>query len=351
VPGAALPITVEDDLNFHARLADLADASLVSLARAGNEARQLLGEGVMRVSLYGQRVESYAPLVSPAEPVEFGLVGDRLSVRSTYLADGPAERSLELHKVVTPMLRRYGAHVMRTLYDDDFGRTRARVEWAYSRLRGRRVQEAYELGLAVRDLASAANADGRLTPNAVSELVLAGKADLLRGQREGEFFDVKGAPYDIKTPHGAYELAKDVAAFANAGGGLLVCGLRRKADRQGDFVGSVAPVPLQSVKPRGWEASVRNRIVPAPVGVRVRVWPPSSERGFVLVNVPPQVERLQPFLVKGGRNRTGKLIETYITVPVRVGEHTDFMDAAQLHGLLAAGRVALGHGAPRADAR
>jgi predicted HTH transcriptional regulator len=50
--------------------------------------------------------------------------------------------------------------------------------------------------------------------------------DLLIGQEEDTWFEAKGRnPYDFTTPAGRYELAKDVSAFANADGGILVVGL------------------------------------------------------------------------------------------------------------------------------
>jgi hypothetical protein len=50
--------------------------------------------------------------------------------------------------------------------------------------------------------------------------------DLLIGQEEDTWFEAKGRnPYDFTTLAGRYELAKDVSAFANADGGILVVGL------------------------------------------------------------------------------------------------------------------------------
>jgi hypothetical protein len=48
----------------------------------------------------------------------------------------------------------------------------------------------------------------------------------LIGQDEDTWFEAKGNnPYDFATPVGRYELAKDVSAFANAEGGILIVGL------------------------------------------------------------------------------------------------------------------------------
>jgi predicted HTH transcriptional regulator len=46
------------------------------------------------------------------------------------------------------------------------------------------------------------------------------------GVAEDETFECKEMPYQLAADHGNYELAKDVSAFANAGGGVIVCGVR-----------------------------------------------------------------------------------------------------------------------------
>jgi hypothetical protein len=48
----------------------------------------------------------------------------------------------------------------------------------------------------------------------------------LIGLDEDTWLEAKGRnPYDFATPMGRYELAKDVTAFANAEGGILLVGL------------------------------------------------------------------------------------------------------------------------------
>ena len=50
--------------------------------------------------------------------------------------------------------------------------------------------------------------------------------DKLVGEVETTWFDAKDQPYDIDTDIGKRELARDVAAFANSGGGVVIIGLR-----------------------------------------------------------------------------------------------------------------------------
>ncbi|MEU0030859.1 hypothetical protein [Streptomyces sp. NPDC006335] len=52
------------------------------------------------------------------------------------------------------------------------------------------------------------------------------------GTPESEWVDFKSVPpegpYDLSTDKGKFELAKDVAAFSNALGGLIVCGFKAR---------------------------------------------------------------------------------------------------------------------------
>jgi hypothetical protein len=213
--------------------------------------RDAIGDDGARVEVYNQHADSYWPLVSLSEPIDLVLLGDCLNVRAAYLDNDGPRRGLQLQSVVTPLLRRHGARVMRTSFEDDFGRVRSQVEFECRSLRGLRVINAYELELAVRSLASTVNARGQLDAVAITDLIMANKADLLVGQRENDYFDAKGATYAPKTKPGAFALAKDVAAFANADrGGLLVCGLRRRKDQQGDVVSEARPVALAGISPR-----------------------------------------------------------------------------------------------------
>ena len=56
-------------------------------------------------------------------------------------------------------------------------------------------------------------------------LLLAARPDLLRGLVETDDLEAKKAAYRLNDPKSQFELAKDVAAFANGEGGLIALGL------------------------------------------------------------------------------------------------------------------------------
>src|SRR5438552_2652396 len=79
----------------------------------------------------------------------------------------------------------------------------------------------------------------RITTMAVStrvelmEALVAHQFDRLVGTVESDWVDFKEQPYDLSTPAGKWELAKDVAAFANQQGGCIVLGVRtEKSDQE-----------------------------------------------------------------------------------------------------------------------
>jgi hypothetical protein len=159
-------------------------------------------------------------------------------------------------------------------------------------------------------------------------------------------FEAKGAPYRLSTAEDQFDFAKDVAAFANnSSGGLIVCGLRTTKVRGSDVVREACPIELAQVRPRDWVKLIRRLVVPSPEGLRVDIRQAGGGRGYVLVDIPQQPEALKPFLIRVGRRAANRIVETDVTVPIRIGEHTEFSDVAALHGMLAAGRVALLHSA------
>jgi Putative DNA-binding domain len=91
-------------------------------------------------------------------------------------------------------------------------------------IRGKTVAHAYRLGRGVLALYEAAENGGALTRETALGVLEGGRADVLVGLSETDWIDFKREPYK-KDDHGKLELAKDVAAFANADGGLLLLGV------------------------------------------------------------------------------------------------------------------------------
>lgn len=346
IPGAReFSLLFGSDENLHALLPDLADVSLTSLVRAIREFRDAIHEKYIWMYFYDQDPARFNPDVSPHLPFNLECSRERFWVRAQLNATiSEVAPPLALLRALTPLLARHNARPERSESQDEFGLQRVYLSFSYSSIRGLRVGDVHQLATRVSSLASAISSTGKLEADAIEALVHSGDSDLLVGQYEHEGFDAKSTSYQLSNPAGRFELAKDVAAFANSrNGGLIVCGLKTAKRRGSDVVREAAPISLERFNDHAWIRAIRKLVVPAPEGlvVRARRMGSGSVRGYVTISIPPQPEHLRPFLVQLGRRQDGKIVDTDITVPIRIGENTEYSDAAALHGLLTAGRVVL----------
>jgi Putative DNA-binding domain len=209
--------------------------------------------------------------------------------------------------------------------------------------RGRTINDCLNLGRDAALVIDAVLHGEGVTREAVLDLVRAGRADLLLGQREDQHLDVKRERYLPWDDKAKFELAKDVAAMANGGGGALVIGLGSSPHRQGDVISMVNPVPYDHRLRRQMQDVIRHWLHPVPARVQVEIHDvPSAgpQHGIVLVNIPGQLEELLPILVRRGAVN-GRMSEMHVAFVQRDGEETILFDAPSLHSLLSAGRAAL----------
>ncbi|MGC4089956.1 MAG: ATP-binding protein [Polyangiaceae bacterium] len=143
------------------------------------------------------------------------------------------------------------------------------------------------------------------------------------GTRESQSCDFKAKPTEDD-----FEIAKDVAAFANASGGTLFVGAAG-----GDHLAKWLPIsPSESASSqRVYETAIRDRCSPAPVFTLSEV-EVSGGRVFA-INVWPFPGQLVGVRLKRGEARCGpgaKEPEDVYFYPQRVGTHTKSISPAQL---------------------
>jgi hypothetical protein len=206
--------------------------------------------------------------------------------------------------------------------------------------RGKSIGDALAIGAEAEALVHAAGG-GALTLRSVVDLVRAGRGTALIGQPEGEWFDGKGAPYRLSTEEEKWELAKDVAAFANSeSGGLIFIGAKTRRLHDGDVVRSLSDFELDLAKPPQYRSNLAAKLHPAIEGLEIRTVPTTGTRGMAYIYIPPQRAELKPFVVKGVVV-SGKARLMHVSIPVRDGEGTRYASPSEVHSLLQAGRVAL----------
>lgn len=131
------------------------------------------------------------------------------------------------------------------------------------------------------------------------------------GEIEDQFFDVKGALYNFDAGKDANrELAKDVSAFANTGGGYILIGLESKkaSTRNGDEVSDLRPFEHSLLDENRYEKILLEWLYPKPKDIEIK-WVPSKgdpTKGFGVVYIPPQNERSKPFLIARSMNEDNK---------------------------------------------
>lgn len=170
------------------------------------------------------------------------------------------------------------------------------------------------------------------------EALRAGDPAALLGVREGPWLDAKRGIYELGSPSGAEELAKDVAAFANTkDGGLLVIGIGTLVDAHGEVLDRLKPVSHTLVDLDRHRKVIRERVTPSPRNVCVAWIDLANGRGVLYIDIPEQPRSNQPHLVAAPAGRDGKSHETSVAVPIREADGTYWLPRAEVHRLLAAG--------------
>ena len=244
--------------------------------------------------------------------------------------DDPGFASL-VSGVIAPVLAR---HQVRLVVDDDGPLDQHTVELVIDEPDGR-ASELIACAVEVRALVGALDGGG-LTFESARDLVLGGHARALVGSQECEWLDAKGVPYG-EDARGEYELVKDVAAFANARGGLILLPATTRTVDGVEVIEAVKEIDVKMVNRQSWEDRVADRVYPPPAGVRVCFI--GGDRGQVLIIVPTQAEQRKPFLVRGAVEGE-RHVRHAITLPWRDGDRTRFDDIAVVHGALRAQRGA-----------
>ena len=180
--------------------------------------------------------------------------------------------------------------------------------------RGRTVGDALDIGHEVERLLQAAYSNGaQLTASTVADLLRTGHGDVLAGQPENDWLDVKSRRYGLGDDYGKLQLAKDVASFANAGGGVIAIGLSSRRTREGETIGPLRPVDITDVSIAQYRAVLRDWLHPRLSGVRMDVVAGASTRdkGIVVIEIPAQSPAALPFIVRradiAGKIRTQAL--------------------------------------------
>jgi hypothetical protein len=245
-----------------------------------------------------------------------------------------------IESLIAPLIRRHHATAVIEVDDDETdwgGAYQLGIQITMPRV-GRTVYDAYNLGKGVLALIEAGEG-GALRRETTLDLLHGRRVDVLLGQQETEWIDFKREGY-AKTDRGKLELAKDVASFANADGGILVLGVATTKSGHIETASAVMPCPAGSVSVQSYRAVIARRIHPPPERLEIFSIPQMPHGDVWVVSVPPQPEEFKPFLVHGAV-LGGKVNDAYYSIVTRRDDGAVATSPQAVHALLSAGRAAL----------
>ena len=177
-----------------------------------------------------------------------------------------------------------------------------------------------------------------LKPDQVRAILESGLFDEFVGGVEDEQLECKAAPYQVQHDHQKQKLAKDVAAFANTDGGIILIGAKTQANPMhlGDEITQICPFLQTLVDAEQWQAILRSWIYP-PIQHGDIQWFPSAEnptRGLIAIDIPTQATAQHPFLVTRTIDNQGKRIEVVFGYMERRRAHAVPLSVVELQILL-----------------
>jgi hypothetical protein len=280
-----------------------------------------------------------------SSPITFATYGHELVMELEVYDDVPLDQQPRgvYGGRVKPLLERNRMWLEDVIEDHDYTgqhwHVRLRVGF---HVRGRTVGALVDDGLEMVELLNASSGGG-VTRAVVSDLLRAGHATALLGQLETEWLEVKRQHFEMKGGRGKVRLAQTVAQFANhPDGGVVVIGMATKKVAGADTIHALTPVPRDPTMRRRYTQALQNHLYPPPEGLVVEVV--EVEGGSLLfIEVPPQPEELQPFLVQGAI-LDGEVHGGFISIVRRRDDESVATTAAAIHSTLAAGRALLRRG-------
>ncbi len=183
---------------------------------------------------------------------------------------------------------------------------------------------------------------GSLDAAGVLNLLRGGHFNLLIGEAESDYLEVKTQMHPISAPgdtgkKAKIELAQDVARFANGDvDAVLVVGYREKSGG-GNGIGSLTPVADSILNIPQFQNLLDERIVPAVDGLLIEKFAVTATDSVLAIFVPKQPSEMQPYLVHGAIAE-GKVEGAFFSIVRRRGEGSITTSAQQIHAYIVAGK-------------
>ena len=273
--------------------------------------------------------------------------GERCWLSFSSAGEGEVD-SGEVTSILRPYLERHGASAevkvaARAEYEPPGFSIDVEIHPEFGR--GATLADAWRIGEDAAKLIDVV--DGDEIPHSMAlDLLRSGRWGVFKGRPESGWLEAKGAPYAEANARLAgnwrYELAKDVAAFANSpDGGIIVIGMTTADEGDGEVITGFREFDLNRVTASTYGNHVAQLVHPQVEGFEVvRVRGEERNRGIVALMIPRQDPSNVPFLVRGTVSG-GKVLGNHVLWPVRQGDRTAVLDADGLHTRLRLGDQAI----------
>lgn len=165
----------------------------------------------------------------------------------------------------------------------------------------------------------------------------------LEGLPESDWLEFKGEPYRLQEPYGRLALAQDTACFANAGGGVLVIGVRteRDSNTNADIASEIRPIDFGLLDLQSMQDIIAQYVHPLPTGLTLRRWPDAAgHKGLASIHVPAQDSAAKYFLVATGQDEDGRPLANHVGLFIRTGAHCRALGTETVYELIREGRRA-----------
>lgn len=324
---------------------DLGEMSANALRLALESAEQQgYGPASDSVLISSVPIEYFDNDYSPVEPFDVSFNGSSIQMRLQFESDldDEEESYAYLAELVSPLLTRHRLKVFSVGLDPDFV---GGPPWMLQMVvtAPTRARSMKSLADAAEDVLALLGAviSGDFTAGTLATLIESGHAEVLIGQHENHWLEVKADEYPLQTFAGRVAFAEVIAGMANGGvEGLVVIGMRtRSTAAGGEIIKDVTPLRIDPKSLRRHRAAVRNHVFPAVSGIAIRE-AAFKEGRILLVQVPAQAEELKPFLVHG-TTIEGHSRGAFFGISTRSVDENVPLTAPMVHATLAAGRALL----------
>jgi hypothetical protein len=158
------------------------------------------------------------------------------------------------------------------------------------------------------------------------------------GTSESAWIDFKGQPYPLNTDRGTWELCKDIAAFANAGGGCILIGFatERPDASVAERAAELRPVPVAMANRDRYRDVIAAGVFPVPGGLDVCAYPAADGACYLAIWVRAQNDETRPFLVRYMVDAADRRVHGF-GWPVRVADAVTWQACEQFQSRLSLG--------------